>query len=272
MLLLLLATNTSCMFSGIFNNGGDLEINDSLPSYTDFSQSVVIIDPMLSYLELDDTTYYFSGRSVDSEITEGDLFGRLVTSTGISEQEPCARYENGVIVKGTQEWVLYLTEEELLGSIPPRQDAHNTRCIAHDFVMILSTDKEVYSSTDRIQIWSTLEYIGDEDQTTIWHGIPYMVYSIVGNNGFKSEGFTLTILMSTILEKDKVYFYLYQKSGGWDNNALDASYWKEFYRTTELYLPAGEYTISLIGYFSLSRSMIDSHSGLLCELTIKVVE
>lgn len=85
--------------------------------------------------------------------------------------------------------------------------------------MILFSDKEVYKSTDIIQIWATLQYIGNDDIITIWHGIPYMVFSITNDEDFNSVGLVHTILTATTLEECELYYFAYQKSGGFNKRA-----------------------------------------------------
>jgi hypothetical protein len=74
--------------------------------------------------------------------------------------------------------------------------------------------------------------------------------------------------MSTVLEKGELYYFNYQKSGSYDANV---EFWEKFYDEEDLLLPVGEYTITVHGAFSLTEKVVDSQSGLLCELRINVV-
>ena len=139
-----------------------------------------------------------------------------------------------------------------------------------DFVMTLNSDKEVYSTTDIIHIWGTLEYVGDSDTIEIWHACPFMLFSITDGDDFDIGGMTVDILASSVLEKSRVYHFDYQKSGGWSADAPDAKYWEDFFKEKDLLLPKGKYTITLNGGFSLSEKMTDSRSALICELKITV--
>ena len=141
---------------------------------------------------------------------------------------------------------------------------------ANDFEMRLFSDKQFYKTTDTISIWATLEYIGNNDAITIWSGDPFMVFSITDGKDFNVHGFIHTVLMQTILTKGEVYHFDYQKSGGWAADAPDASFWENFYAEKDLLLPPGEYTIILRGAFSLTENIVESPSGLLCELKIRV--
>jgi len=78
----------------------------------------------------------------------------------------------GCCVKNTM-----VRETALLGS---NTITHNN----NGFIMTLNSDKKVYKTTDIINIWGTLEYIGDNDFIEIWHGCPFMLFSISDGNKF----------------------------------------------------------------------------------------
>ena len=146
---------------------------------------------------------------------------------------------------------------------------------ANDFKVTLNSDKNTYSTTDIINIWGTLEYIGDNESITIWSGCPFMHFSIAG--GFDEydfdsvlSAFQADVLVSSTLEKGKVYHFDYVKSGGWDGNSPEAAFWTTFFNEENLILPKGEYTISLSGAFGLTENVVDSDVGLKTELIIVV--
>ena len=151
-------------------------------------------------------------------------------------------------------------------------DLNSAECRANGFEMALFSDNTVYKTTDIIQIWATLAYTGPEDTVTIWHGIPYISFSITDGKDFNVEGLTLTVLASTVLNKGEVYRHDYEKSGGYGEDDPDADFWRAFYAEKDLILPPGAYTISAGGAFSLTETVTDSPSGLLCELKINVAE
>ena len=141
---------------------------------------------------------------------------------------------------------------------------------SNGFIMTLNSDKKVYKTTDIINIWGTLEYVGDNDFIEIWHSCPFMLFSISDGNNFDIGGMTIDILTSSILHKNRVYHFDYQKSGGYNENAPDAEYWRNFFSEPDLLLPKGEYTIKLHGHFGLTERTVESRSGLVCELPIIV--
>lgn len=143
-----------------------------------------------------------------------------------------------------------------------------------DFIMTLNSDKTVYATTDIINIWGTLEYIGDNDAITIFSSCPFMIFSISGGDerdfGSALGGVVSDVLVTSVLERGRVYHFEYQKSGGWSADAPDAAFWENFFSEPDLMLPAGEYTVSLHGGFGLTERVLDSASGLVCELVITV--
>lgn len=140
------------------------------------------------------------------------------------------------------------------------------------FELKIFSDKREYKSTDKISIWSTLEYIGKEEQIKIWHGEPYIIYSITDGKDFTLDGVIQDILKSTVLEKGKIYKIDYVKSGGFSADDPKASFWRSFFAEKDLYLPPGEYTIKASTGFSLGSDVINSKVDATCELKIKVVE
>jgi len=138
------------------------------------------------------------------------------------------------------------------------------------FDLELYSDKEIYKTTEKINIWATLKYIGDNNQIKIWHGEPYICFYISDDEEFNIGGIICSILTSTILEKDKLYKFDYAKNGGYSEDDPKADFWKEFYSEKDLYLPAGEYTVKVWGHFSLMEDTEKSKSNLSKEIKIKV--
>ena len=139
------------------------------------------------------------------------------------------------------------------------------------FELELYSDKETYKTTDKIKLWATLKYIGNNDQIKIWHGDPYISFYISDGKEFNTGGAIQDLLTSTILEKDKIYNFDYSKNGGYSEDDSKADYWREFYAQKDLYLEEGEYTVKVSGAFSLTEDTEKSKSNLSKELKIKVV-
>jgi len=66
------------------------------------------------------------------------------------------------------------------------------------FELKVYSDKQVYKTRDKIKIWATLEYIGDKSEIKIWHGEPYIIYSITNGKDFNLDGLRHMILKSTL--------------------------------------------------------------------------
>ena len=155
----------------------------------------------------------------------------------------------------------------------PQKQVQQVQIVAgktNDFTLKLYTDNSVYSTDEAIKIWATLEYVGDENSITIWHGDPYIVFSITDGADFYISDFIHDILTSTVLEKGEQYRFDYVKSGGWDTEGPDADFWENFFQEEELKLPAGTYTISVDGEFYLSEDILSAEKGPSCELQITV--
>jgi hypothetical protein len=144
----------------------------------------------------------------------------------------------------------------------------------NDFIMTLNSDKLTYRTTEKIRIWGTLEYVGNDDTVTIFSSCPFMIFSIAGGDeiefGSTLGGAVVDVLVTSVLERGRVYHFDFQKIGGWSADDPNADFWETFFSEEDLLLPIGEYTITLIGGFSLSESIISSESGLRAELNIVV--
>ncbi|GKX32281.1 hypothetical protein SH1V18_47610 [Vallitalea longa] len=121
------------------------------------------------------------------------------------------------------------------------------------FKVTLFIQDGIHTSKEHIDIFSTVEYIGDDDEVEIWHGIPYFKYKIFDGENYYCEGINLDILMKTVLEKGKVYTIPFIKAGAWSEDADDSEYWEKYYKDKELKLPVGEYSLAAYCDFSLSE-------------------
>ena len=138
------------------------------------------------------------------------------------------------------------------------------------FELNLYSDKHTYKTTDKIKIWATLKYIGSDSQIKIWHGKPYISFTITDGKAFETGGMFLELLTSTTLLKDNLYKFDHVKSGGYSEDDPDADFWRKFYQEKNLYLPKGEYTVKVGGAFSLFEDTEKSKSNLVKEIKIKV--
>lgn len=147
---------------------------------------------------------------------------------------------------------------------------------SNNFIMTLNSDGHTHNTADAIRIWGTLEYVGEGDTVEIWHGCPFMVFSIGGGGEIDftdvAGGFVIEILTSSVLERGRVYHFNFQKSGAWSADDPNAEFWENFFAEEDLFLPVGEYVIVLRGDFGLTERTLESKSGLIAELRIVVVD
>ena len=138
------------------------------------------------------------------------------------------------------------------------------------FELKLYSDKSTYSTSDKINIWATLQYIGKNSHIKIWHGNPYINFYISDGKDFNIGGLVHDVLKSTELENGKLYSFDYSKNGGYDADDPKADFWREFYAGKDLFLPEGEYTIKVSTAFSLDKDSLSNKSSLFEELKIVV--
>lgn len=138
------------------------------------------------------------------------------------------------------------------------------------FGLKLYSDKQEYKPTEKINIWSTLEYTGDDIEIQIWHGDPCLIYTISDGKDFNLVGNVDEILKSTILQKGRIYKNYYEKSGGYAAEDPRAGFWKKFFAEKDLYLPPGEYEIKVSTAFSLNSEVAGSEYRQSAEIKIKV--
>jgi len=168
-------------------------------------------------------------------------------------------------------WMKLITEkypDMFYKEAKEHQYQDSVSCNKNDFEMNFYSDKKIYKTTEKIKAWSTLKYIGKEDNIKIYHASSYMLFSIIGKD-FRMDPTVNSIATSSSLEKNKLYYFDFQKSGGWSADDPKADFWEKFYQEKDLLLPEGEYTLIAHGGF-----LITSHAGkgigLKCELKIKV--
>ena len=202
----------------------------------------------------------------------------------ISQSETNGNNYTEVELQNAADYLSYMERVNLgclnIGNIGVQETAligvNSVKHIYNDFIMTLNADRHTYNTTDIIRIWGILEYIGENDSIKIWHSCPFMVFSIAGGGEidftYITAGIMIDVLATSVLERGRVYHFEYRKSGGFSPGDPNAEFWRNWFSEEDLLLPAGEYTIILIGAFSLSEPVLGSESGLRVELTIVVTE
>jgi hypothetical protein len=137
------------------------------------------------------------------------------------------------------------------------------------FRVILYIEKGPYTTDKNIEIYSTLEYIGDYESIEIWHGIPYFNYQIFDGEKSFLDGLTLTVLKKTTLNKNEVYIKPFVKNGAWSDDDPDAEFWKEYYADENLKLPTGSYTLTAFCNFKLSEDGDEYNNHITININVK---
>lgn len=118
-----------------------------------------------------------------------------------------------------------------------------------NFRIILYSEKDVYSETEEVDIWATIEYIGSEDTIDIYSGEPYAGFTVTsGDTTFISTSF-YNVLKTTTLRKGDVHEFPLRKAGGFSEDDEDADFWREFYSEEEMLFPVGEYQLTFATIF-----------------------
>ncbi|MDF2653766.1 MAG: hypothetical protein K0R19_240 [Bacillota bacterium] len=122
-----------------------------------------------------------------------------------------------------------------------------------NFLVKTYIGKLKFQEAEEISLFSTIEYIGAKDSIDIWSGEPYFQHIIYKNGEIFCGGFTQDILKKTELKKGEIDTIPFSKNGGFDEDAPDAGFWRDFYSEKELRLPPGEYVFSAITDFTLDK-------------------
>ena len=137
-----------------------------------------------------------------------------------------------------------------------------------NFLVQTYINKLEFSENEEIKIYSTLEYLGDNDYISIWSGEPYFLYTVHNGEEYFNEGIILSILKKTDLKKGEIYTIPFFKSGGFSADDPKAEFWQQYYSEKELRLPKGEYTIVAYTGFSLDE---DQKEHIVLKNELKVI-
>ncbi|MDF2537539.1 MAG: hypothetical protein K0S76_560 [Herbinix sp.] len=114
------------------------------------------------------------------------------------------------------------------------------------FELKLYVDKNIFREDELIKCHATLEYVGEEESITIYHGNPLLGFGLKDNIYFEGGYSTFDELISTTFFKGQPVYYEYVKSGGWSAEDPYVEFYKEFYSERDLRLPTGRYELSAI--------------------------
>ncbi|WBW95583.1 hypothetical protein [Oceanirhabdus sp. W0125-5] len=138
-----------------------------------------------------------------------------------------------------------------------------------DFRVTTYINKLEFSENEEIKIYSTFEYIGEEETISIWSGEPYFYFEIFNGQEYFNQPLTLTILKKTVLKKGEIYTFPFTKSKAYGAEDSKADFWKQYCSEKELKLPNGEYTFSAYAAFTLDKEQ-EEHISVKTEFIVKV--
>lgn len=118
-----------------------------------------------------------------------------------------------------------------------------------------------------INVYATVEYIGQEDRITIHHGSPIVGYTLTGDGIDYCSNIVLTMLIESQLEKGKIYKFPFKKSGGYSEEDAHKAVIEAFLKDPDLRLPEGTYTLTSICNFDYPDE--DYKNSLAMTLTIE---
>ena len=110
-----------------------------------------------------------------------------------------------------------------------------------EFRVRLFSDK-VFDVGKEITAYAEAEYIGPERSAYICHSAPCITISLKGGI-YNIGGSVDNIGVYETWPKGKVYRFDLVKGGGWDKE--DAAFWEEYFSVPEIYVPEGEYTLTV---------------------------
>lgn len=122
------------------------------------------------------------------------------------------------------------------------------------FSVTVFINKLNFKVNEKIDLFSTVEYIGEKSEIDTWSGRPNFKYTIFDGTNYYCEAMQLDIKVKTTFKKGEVYTYPFKKAGGWSEDDPKADYWRAYYSDPELKLPAGTYEITAFCDFSLSET------------------
>jgi len=119
------------------------------------------------------------------------------------------------------------------------------------FKISLHSLKDVYSIEEEVLIYGTIEYVGEEDSISIWHGVPFMNFSVKGEEKEFIVPIELPVLKNSTLSKGEEHSFNMMKTGGYYPEMDDYEFWKSFFDEERMLFPEGVYEVRFSTSFSL---------------------
>ena len=134
-------------------------------------------------------------------------------------------------------------QKEEIAPVIIREGRQVAEASNENFRIILYSEKDIYSETEEIDIWATIEYIGSEDTIDIYSGEPYAGFDVESEGVQFITNLVLQLLKTTTLEKGVVNVFPLRKVGGFSEDDEDADFWRDFYSEERMLFPIGEYQL-----------------------------
>jgi hypothetical protein len=146
-------------------------------------------------------------------------------------------------------------QKEVSTPITAREGRQVAETSDDNFRIILYSEKDVYTDTEEVDIWATIEYIGSEDSIDIYSGEPYAGFTVESDGVTFISTLFLTLLKTTTIQKGDVHEFPLRKAGGFSEDDEDADFWRDFYSEEKMLFPKGEYQLTFFtGFYIKTRS------------------
>ncbi len=155
------------------------------------------------------------------------------------------------------------------GTAKPASEHETFTVEDKNFRVKTTISRLAFAKGEEIDLYSTIEYIGENESITIWSGDPYYHHTIYKGDQCINGEITHDVLKKTTLKKGEIVTIPFSKNGGFDEKDPDAEYLKQYFSEKELKLPEGEYVFAAKTAFTLDQEQKD-RVILKNEFTVKV--
>jgi hypothetical protein len=138
--------------------------------------------------------------------------------------------------------------------------------------LLLFSDKHVYKTTDCIQTQALLAFVDENVGIEAEFGDPFMTVIISNSKGFVIEGTINFASSSAVLGRGKSYGFVFQKNSILEIGDADTEFIESFNNNDKLFLPEGEYIVTIIEAFSSLEDLTEKLKEIICELKFSVID
>jgi len=142
--------------------------------------------------------------------------------------------------------------------------------IGEDFIFRLSSEKEVYKTGEKVELYGEIVYIGDKEEITLNHASSAIYFSIFESvRGYHIYDVVQDIGASTTLKQGQSYQKKYNKDAGFYSDRESEDYEEfieDFWDRDDF--PAGYYEVSGVTEFAVDSERVELETN----IDFKVVE